>query len=73
MKYSELKTGMKLIAGHGFDCIPQGAVVEVHAYGPQLIVECGCGLHFLDGQIDAHGNLVGLGLAELENSTAFAP
>ena len=60
MKLTEAKTGTKVRADGGFTCIRRGSVitVEIDAEGFPF-VPCRSGGHWLAGQVDADGNLVG--------------
>jgi hypothetical protein len=65
VKYSDLKAGMKLIALGGFTCIKEGEIYLAHERSPGVfVVFCDIGEHFLDGQKDQDGNLVGFELVE---------
>lgn len=69
---SAIKEGDKVRADGGFPCIPDGTVLTVKRdpeYGeglPSLYVDCTCEetttpqKHFLEGQADEEGSLVGL-------------
>lgn len=55
--------GTVLIADGGFTCMRPGA--KIVRRGPHgLYVRCGCGRHYLDGQLDDDGRLIGLRVAE---------
>ena len=71
VRLSELRAGDRLVADDGFDCIDEGAVLEVHAdeddrpwvpcRGPDGAGEPGSERHYMDGQEDRAGEaLVGL-------------
>ena len=51
MKLSDLKAGDRIIADEGFTCLPVGPHV-VKDYNGELYVDCSCGKHMLDGQLD---------------------
>ena len=53
------KPGDSLFADAGIDCIV-GRVTVARAETGALYVPCACGRHYLDGQADADGVLVGL-------------
>lgn len=60
MKMSELKGGDWVVIDSGFTCAPASVVtVEEDEHG-SLYFECSEGKHFLDGQLDRDGELVGL-------------
>lgn len=61
VKLSEIKSGHTLIADDDFSCLENGSENRVHADEKNLLyVKCKNGCHYLDGQADASGNLVGL-------------
>jgi hypothetical protein len=61
MKLSDLRPGDRITGFRDFGCIPDGAVRIVRRdAGNNLYVRCGDGVHLLDGQQDAAGELVGL-------------
>lgn len=64
-KLSELKSGDRLQAATGFDCILDGQVVEVYRLNEDLYVPCSHGNHNLSGQIAEDGEtIVGFYLVE---------
>lgn len=52
--------GMILECDDGFSCMPAGARKVVHLDEDGLYIECNGGNHYLDGQLDRRGYLVGL-------------
>ncbi len=60
MKLADVKSGMKIKADGGFRCIRRGAVltVKIDAEGFPY-VPCRSGGHWLAGQVDGAGNLIG--------------
>jgi hypothetical protein len=65
VKHDDLKAGMKLRALRGFTCLTYGRDYTVYERSPgSFIVECDIGDHFLDGQKDQDGYLVGFELIE---------
>lgn len=58
-KLSDVKAGDRLLTDNGFTCVEQTDVV-VKQDENGLFFECDDGKHFLDGQVDGAGNLVGL-------------
>jgi len=78
VKLSDIRPGDQLIAyawflwseteedAPGF-CIEPWACVEVKVYGPldELYVDCKCGKHFLEGQVDFNDNVTLVGLRRL--------
>jgi hypothetical protein len=63
INYSDLKEGMMLrVTDDGFDCIEKGTIVEVNCNGSYFWVSCDGGNHYLVGQRDEDGILVGLEL-----------
>lgn len=61
-----LQAGDILIADDGFTCMKPGPK-EVKYFGGDYFIECDCGKHFLDGQIDYNdpkGPLIGFSYAE---------
>lgn len=69
-KLSEIKEGDVLVVGHGFNCLEPATEHEVEMYAGGLFVACKYGKHFLEGQCDNNGNLVGFTKLqpELENA-----
>ena len=58
MKLNKVKKGDIIIADGGFTCLQ---AVEHKVYDNEgLFIECEQGMHFLDGQLDDDGNLIGL-------------
>ncbi|WP_370677595.1 hypothetical protein [Pleomorphomonas sp. PLEO] len=56
---ADLKAGDVVSADGGFDCLAEGPhVVEKDDHG--LFIKCREGNHYLDGQEDDDGNLVGI-------------
>lgn len=63
MKISDVTTGTVLFADAGFDCLKPNQPCEVKKDDAgELYVECACGQHGLDGQLDfaTQTELVGL-------------
>ncbi|ADJ22995.1 hypothetical protein Hden_1182 [Hyphomicrobium denitrificans ATCC 51888] len=60
MHISQVKPGDTLIADDGFSCLDPDQRVTVHSDDCGLFVPCRCGQHYLDGQLNAVGDLVGL-------------
>lgn len=59
MKLADLKAGHCVFADTGFTCMAAGLhIVEADEHG--LYVQCSEGHHYLDGQEDDDGELVGL-------------
>jgi len=54
-----ISAGDSLIADAGIDCIV-GRVTVARGENGALYVPCACGRHYLDGQADGDGVLVGL-------------
>jgi hypothetical protein len=61
MRLDQVKAGMTLIADNGFSCLKNGEryIVEGDADG-ELYITCDAGHHYLEGQVDEDGELVGL-------------
>lgn len=57
-KFSYVRVGTKLRADSGFDCIEPDTILTV-ANNDGLYVPCSCGMHFLFGQPDDDGFLIG--------------
>lgn len=55
-----VRAGDSLIADGGFQCLALGEVALVKSDEHGLYVNCGDGHHYLDGQADEHGRLIGL-------------
>ncbi len=61
MNIADVQPGMKLKADAGFTCIADGAVLTIESNEDgELFVPCSSGRHYLDGQVDSNGKLVGL-------------
>lgn len=60
MKFSEVREGDVLIADGGFTCIQTGSPLAVKADEDGLYFSCASGKHYLDGQEDENGDLIGL-------------
>lgn len=61
----DVTAGTKLVCDGGFTCIAAGSTLEVQASDTgNLYVPCRHGRHYLDGQTDDDGVIVGLSLAE---------
>ena len=59
MKYQDLKPGDTVILDGGFTCHPPGPVT-VKEGTEGLYFDCASGQHFIDGQKDEDGTLIGL-------------
>jgi hypothetical protein len=55
----EVKPGDRLVADGGFTCISDGEVLVVETDDLGLFVPCRAGRHYLDGQEDVDGRLIG--------------
>ena len=60
VKLSEVIVGDVLIVDGGFTCMKNGVAKVIYADSKGLYIHCTKGRHWLDGQTDAHDNLVGL-------------
>lgn len=60
MHISKVKAGDVLIADDAFNCLTEGREVKVYQDGTGLYVPCCKGKHYLDGQTNAIGEVVGL-------------
>ena len=60
IRLSDLKPGDHIRGFEGFGCIPDKAVRTVQMNAAGLYVKCRNGNHYLDGQEDNDGILVGL-------------
>lgn len=58
-KLTELKEGDRVKTDNGFTCMEAG-VRKVKEKGGHLYIDCDRGQHFLEGQLDKKGNLVGI-------------
>lgn len=57
--------GAVLTADDGFTCIASGVQRRVQSSAAgALFVPCGCGRHYLDGQLNEAGEYVGFSLAK---------
>ena len=59
MKMTDLKHGDKLVADGGFTCLIKNQVVMVNDAKDGKFVHCRAGRHYLDGQEDEDGTIVG--------------
>ena len=62
MKLDELKVGDTVITDGGFTCM-KASPRKVHEDNEGLYIRCRDGRHYLDGQEDEDGELVGLSRA----------
>jgi hypothetical protein len=60
MQLSDVKTGDVLTPDGGFDCLKEGEPVKVATDDSGHYVPCTAGKHYLIGQLDEKGGLVGL-------------
>ena len=58
-KLEDLKPGDTVVADGGFPCLRKGEHKVWEKHG-KLLVMCDDGDHWLDGQRDATGNLIGI-------------
>jgi hypothetical protein len=58
-----VQVGTRLIADGGFTCLPNAAEIVVEDEGRGLFVPCGCGKHYLDGQLDDGDAYIGFAVA----------
>lgn len=59
MRLEDLNAGDMVAIDQGFTCHPGGPALVWENAG-RLFFFCKCGFHYLDGQVDDVGNLVGL-------------
>ena len=59
MKLIDLKVGYKVVTDKGFTCMPAGIHTVCEDSGG-LFIPCAEGHHYLVGQMNAHGELVGI-------------
>jgi hypothetical protein len=59
IKLEDLKHGDKLVADDGFTCLKDGEVCPVFGEGTDLFVHCSHGTHYLDGQLQEDGTIIG--------------
>lgn len=59
LKFNSVKADDTLLADDGFTCLKAGPH-EVHSGEKGLFINCAEGRHYLEGQEDEDGNLVGL-------------
>jgi hypothetical protein len=59
-KVGEVRVGSHLICDGGFTCVPQGKRVTVKEAEDGLYFKCSEGRHYLCGQVDDEGCLIGL-------------
>ena len=59
----DVKLGDRLRADSGFTCIEGGTVLEVAQDDEgELYVPCSHGKHYIKGQVDVHGRVVGFAI-----------
>lgn len=59
-KENEIKAGDTVIADDGFTCIKDNARLKVNKdKKSELYVKCGCGRHYLAGQLDDGDTYIG--------------
>ena len=60
MKLSDINPGDKLVADNGFSCCDGETIYEVHTHlNGEPYIKCRLGYHYLSGQLDSDGNLIG--------------
>ena len=59
IRFGDLQPGDYIRADGGFTCIPEGAVLQVQGQHQLLWVACTHCRHYLDGQIDEAGIIIG--------------
>lgn len=60
VKLTEIRAGDILVADAGFTCMSAGEkLVQADRYG-ELYISCSSGRHYLNGQLNDSGQLVGL-------------
>ena len=62
----ETKAGSVVQVDEGFTCIETGAQRTVKAGKEGLYIDCRCGEHYLDGQLDFDGGAFYVGLYPVE-------
>ena len=60
MNIRDVKVGDKLLTDSGFTCLRGGQVLPVLKDDGGHFITCDEGKHYLDGQADGDGNLIGL-------------
>ncbi len=63
MAYSKIfavREGDRMMTFHGFQCIPGNTVVTIQRDYAGLYFQCSEGKHYLEKQVDADGNCLGL-------------
>lgn len=66
LQLAGIKPGDFLEVDGGFTCVPEGQVVQVLQDGDGLFFVCSEGQHYLDGQKDEKGFLVGVRASSLK-------
>lgn len=59
MKLTDIKAGDAVITDDGFTCMPSKRT-KVREDDIGLYVPCRSGKHYLDGQLDGRGHLIGI-------------
>ena len=60
LQLKDLEVGDTIIADAGFTCMPAGPKTVCDNDKGELFVHCGEGRHFLDGQENENGDLIGI-------------
>ena len=63
MRLTDLRPGMIIYADRGFTCVREGHKVVQQDREGSLYITCTSGRHYLDGQENAQGELVGIRMA----------
>lgn len=66
-----VKRGDILITDGGFTCIRESTMRRVEQSDGRLYIKCDDGKHFLDGQCDDEGNLIGLNFPTIDGMTNY--
>lgn len=59
-KLKDIKEGDWLLTDYGFTCVKGNVAVKIHSCKAGLFFNCTGGTHFLEGQTNENGCLIGL-------------
>lgn len=60
MKLTDLKDGDFILCDNGFTCLEQGRHTVKSDEQGDLYIDCAMGYHYLDGQENEDGDLIGI-------------
>lgn len=60
MRLSDIYEGQTIMLDGGFDCVAKGEATVLVDQRGSLYFKCSHGEHFIDGQVDIDGELIGI-------------